>query len=313
MTTNPFFCATEVWTPTADRQHLDLTAGLYHDMPYFEAISRGMRFGREEGLPGKAWASGRPIVLKDLSNSYFRRGDAAMTDGLSCAVALPLFAQGGLTAVVVFFFGDSRYRRGALEIWTAPEGGSEMALVDGYFGRTERFGITAHDTTFSMGEGLPGHVWESGLPMILADVASDDAFIRHESAENFTIRRAVGIPCSADGPDNWVMTMLSVRSAPIARRFECWTTDAASGQFKFADGYCESTEALADSYAGADVPLASGLFAEVAQSGIPAICTDLAKADSQVARCAGAAGMVSMFVLPTYVKCEFKALLVWYM
>ena len=41
-----------------------------------------MRFGFDEGLPGKAWAAGHPIILKEFENSYFKRTEAAKAVGL---------------------------------------------------------------------------------------------------------------------------------------------------------------------------------------------------------------------------------------
>ena len=312
MPAKPFFRATEVWTPTADRQHLDLVAGIYHDMPYFEAVSRGMRLGRDQGLPGKAWTSGHPIVLKDLTGSYFMRGDAAANDGLSCAVALPIFAAGTLTSVIVLFFGDNRYQRGAVEVWSTAEDAGQMALVDGYYGRADQFGSATRDTRFARGAGLPGKVWDEGVPCVVAEVASSETFQRRASAEQFTIRRAIGIPCSTGLAGDWVMTFLSVRSAPIAQRFEVWLPDEASGVFRFAQGYCETAGALDGCYAGCNVPLETGIFGVARRTGIPAICTSIVTMDDPALQAAGAIGLANLVALPVYERGRFTAILAWY-
>ncbi len=295
-----------------DGKTLELSSGLYDDMPYFEAVSRGMTLGRNEGLPGRAWTAGHPIVLKNLSNSYFRRGDAAFAESLTCAIALPIFRKDALTSVLVQFFGDNRYQRGAVEMWHAPPGSAELALADGYFGRADDLARASRETRFACGEGIPGSVWQSGMPLIVPDLASDDVFLRRDSAERPVSHRAVGIPCPASDASNWVMTFLSARNSPLARRFEVWVPDAALGKFTLAAGYCEIAGALADIHATTDVPIDNGLFATVRTTGVPIIGKNLTKVNDAVARAASAAGLASVIAMPIFTTGEFRGIVAWY-
>jgi len=102
----PFIRVAEVWTPSKEGSPLELSAGLFDAAPAFGAISRKMCFGRAEGLPGRAWDEGRPVLLQRFEGSFFQRTEAARAAGLSCAVALPIFVGGRLTSVVVLFCGD---------------------------------------------------------------------------------------------------------------------------------------------------------------------------------------------------------------
>ncbi|WP_245318451.1 hypothetical protein [Bradyrhizobium sp. DOA1] len=44
--------------------------GLYGEgLSAFKAVSEDLRFGYDEGLPGKAWASGHPVILTKFANS----------------------------------------------------------------------------------------------------------------------------------------------------------------------------------------------------------------------------------------------------
>jgi putative methionine-R-sulfoxide reductase with GAF domain len=296
----------------ADGKTLELVSGLYDDMPYFEAVSRGMTLGLDEGLPGKAWAQRHPVILKNLSNSYFRRGDAAFAESLSCAIALPIFRNDELTAVLVQFFGDNRYQRGAVEVWHAPAGAAELALADGYFGRADGLARDSRQIRFACGEGIPGSVWQSGMPLIVADVPGDDVFLRRDAAERMLLHRAVGIPCSASDAGHWVMTFLSVRNAPLARRFEVWVPDASLRKFTLAAGYCEIAGALQELHATTDVPIDSGLLAKVRSSGVPVIGKDLSKLDDAVARAASAAGLVSLIAMPIFTRGDCTAIVAWY-
>lgn len=312
MRKDTFIRATEVWLPTADGRHIDLEAGLYGELDYFRAISRGMRFAKGQGLPGKAWESGRPIVLKDLRNSYFQRGDAAMTAGLTCAVAMPTFEGERLKSVVVFFCGDDRFRVGALEVWHAPAGERELRLEDGYFGRAEAFERAARTTRFPRKEGLPGTVWDTGMPEVVKDLGRSDTFLRRDAAEKAGIDRAVGIPCRTVGDEAWVLTFLAARNTPIAGRFEIWTVDAERGGFAFQDGYCESGAQLAADYADAVVPTDTGPFARARTAGVPVVVEDITREAGPVIRSAMSSDLDSMVVLPIFDGAGFDTVLAWF-
>lgn len=312
MRKDTFIRATEVWVPTADGKHIDLEAGLYGDLDYFRAISRGMRFAHGQGLPGKAWESGRPIVLKDLRNSYFQRGDAAMTAGLTCAVAMPTFDGDQLKSVVVFFCEDDRFRVGALEVWHAASGERELRLEDGYFGRAETFEMAARNAGFARGQGLAGRVWDGGMPEIVKDLGRSDMSLRRAAAEKVGINRAIGIPCRAAAEEPWVLTFLSARNTPIAGRFEIWTIDGERGGFAFQDGYCESGANLAADYADAVVPTDAGPFAKACSTGVPVVVEDISMEAGPVIRSAMSSDLDSMVVLPIQTSVGFDTVLAWF-
>ena len=271
-----FVRAIEIWVPASDRGKLTLKSGHYGELDYFERISRGMRFAFDEGLPGKCWAAGRPIILKDLANSYFKRGDAAMNVGLSCAVALPTFVGPDLTAVTVLFCGDDAQQIGAVELWRAAPGEPQMSLDDGYFGRLEKFEFTSRHTQFAPTTGLPGRVWDQQMPVILDDLGRADQFVRHGSAQKVGLSRGIGIPVPVRDPsDNWVITFLSARNSPIARRVEFWAPHASRGTFGFVRGYCENGEDLGAIHANAFPPLDAGALGEARLTCRPVLTGDL--------------------------------------
>ena len=113
--TRPFIEVNEVWRPEGDR--LVQAGGNYGDLADFEAASGRTSFAKGEGLPGKAWAEGRPVVLKEFDGSYFLRTDAAKEAGLTAAVAIPVFAEDELKAVLVVLCSDDDVRTGADEVF----------------------------------------------------------------------------------------------------------------------------------------------------------------------------------------------------
>lgn len=267
--TTTFIKAVEIWVPTANRTKLTLKTGHYGELDYFERISRGMQFAYDEGLPGKCWAAGHPLMLKDLGNSYFKRGEEAMTVGLTSATAIPHFVGSNLTAVTVLFCGDNAHHVGAIELWHAPAGDPQMTLYDGYFGRAEKFEFTARHTQFSRKTGLPGIVWDTGLPLIMEDLGRSDQFLRRDDAVKIGIGRGIGIPVNTRGPGDWVLVLLSAQSSPIAQSFSLWLADEASGTFAFEAGYCEG-DATKDP--GAErLPLDFGPRGEARITGVPTL------------------------------------------
>jgi GAF domain len=298
-----FIRATEIWLPSADGRHLEFGSGLYGPLRDFEAVSRATRFAIGEGLPGRAWAAGHPIVLKDLVHSYFKRGAEAQAAGLTCGLAVPIFAGPVLTAVLVLFCGDDRAHVGAVEVWNAPAGESELGLVDGYFGTANVFEWSARHTKFPKGAGLPGLVWETGMPLILEDLGRARRFLRWETAQRVGINRGVGIPCG----EGWVLTFLSALNSPIARRVEVWVPNSEG--LVFAAGYCEESRDLAARRQGQIIGAGIGTLGKVWQSGVPAISTDL-EAEPVVAVSDDLATMVAM---PVHDAGAVRAVVAWYL
>lgn len=303
----PFIRVTEVWVPGEDRA-LTLRDGLYGTLADFEAVSRATRFAYDEGLPGKAWASGQPIVLKDLVGSYFKRGAAAEAAGLTCAVAVPVFRGDTLTAVLVLFCGEDREHIGAIEVWHTPESSFEMGLADGYYGTAEVFEWTARHINFMKGSGLPGQTWEKDAPIVFADLRAP-RFLRWEKAEEVGITRGIGVPVHTPSPGTTVLTLLSALSTPIARRFEVWTPRDSG--LALTDGFCEQAGLLGA--APLTLEMGEGTIGTAAESGVPATAADLSGEPDVIASSARFARLTTMVALPVHRASGLSAVAIWYL
>jgi PAS domain S-box-containing protein len=95
------------WTVDEHETELRLTDMWYAedvDGEAFESASRGLRFSRDEGLPGRAWASGEAVWVRDvLTDANFPRAAAAAACGLRGAIAYPAIAGGRIQGVLEFF------------------------------------------------------------------------------------------------------------------------------------------------------------------------------------------------------------------
>ena len=213
-----FIKASEIWLPESET--LVFGGGDYGPLAAFADVSSQSQFGRGEGLPGKAWAEGRPIVLEQFDGSYFQRTEAAQEAGLTCAIAIPVFAEDALKAVLVVLCGDNADHVGAIEVWE--DGHDRLHLDAGYYGAAKDFGAASQDVVFAHGEGLPGGVWSAHMPVLMRQIGSRHGFVRGESAKAAGLTHGLGIPVQAPDGSTRVVTLLTGADAPLARRFEIW-------------------------------------------------------------------------------------------
>ena len=73
----------------------------------FEETTRGSRFPRGVGLPGRVWEREEPCWVDDvLEDAGFLRRKVAAAEGLSCALAFPIQDGGSLVGVFELFKGE---------------------------------------------------------------------------------------------------------------------------------------------------------------------------------------------------------------
>jgi PAS domain S-box-containing protein len=96
-----------LWTPEPDGRHLRCRAAWYEAGAQVEVFRRAtMEIALEpgEGLPGRVWASGEPVWIRDAgSEPNFTRGDAAIHSGLHGGIGLPLLSGGETVGAIDFF------------------------------------------------------------------------------------------------------------------------------------------------------------------------------------------------------------------
>ena len=104
----------EVWVPSPDGTVLECRHACcreFESLQRFNELSRDFRFFRDQGLPGRVWASKQPEWVQDVStepeDQFLRRG-LAKDFGLRSALGVPILANDQLLAVLVFFMSESR-------------------------------------------------------------------------------------------------------------------------------------------------------------------------------------------------------------
>lgn len=310
---NTFIRAVEYWVPGVDRSLLEFGGGLYGDARRFASASRSLCFGRGEGLPGQAWEAGHPIVLKDLASANFRRTEAARDAGLTCGIAVPIFAGDVLTSVLVIFCGDDETHAGAIELWrNDPAVSKDMTLVEGCYGRTgDAFEHSSRRMAFRRGHGLPGAAWDSGLPLFLDDLGRGNRFLRADSAQQVGINRGFALPCSSLGHEHHVMAFLSALATPLVRRFEIWQPDEGRTHLVRTYGFCEGAGLLMVAPEGPVLERGQGSIGRTFITGVPALSED-AGSEPVVGAAATAAGLQTLVAVPVLLGGRLQATVAWY-
>jgi hypothetical protein len=310
----PLIRAVEIWTPNEDRS-LEFGGAFYDgELEEFREISELAMFSYDEGLPGKAWAAKHPIILTSFFDSYFRRADEARMFGLTCGIAIPIFAGDVLKAVLGLLCGSETAQNvGAIELWhNDADLSHELSLVDGYYGTDETFEFNSRHTTFPRGYGLPGAAWKADGPVILGELGASGKFLRAADAAASGIRFGLAIPYRPDVNSTWVITFLSGSETPIANRFEIWKPSIASDVLVFEAGCCSRNTDLNKLFTDQIVRKGEGSVGKAWATGMPVINADLAHDLCAPAKAAIKAGLRQIIVLPVYRGAELSSIVAWY-
>ncbi len=267
---NTFIKVTEIWVPGKDRTQLEFSSGLYGNLTEFKAASEQQRFHYDEGLPGKAWAAGHPIVLKEFKDSYFKRAIAATKVGLTCGIALPVFSGEFLLAVVVFLCGDDDDHAGAIEVWSNNAANPDsLQVMDGYYGKLDHFATISKTLAMPKGQGLPGLTWASGMPVLIENIAAANEFIRANDAAQAGITTGLGIPVASGDNRKYVMTFLSAKATPISKRIQIWKVEGEN--LVCQTGYSKHGNDLAEIFETLTVAKGIGALGRAWLTGVPSI------------------------------------------
>ncbi|WP_028311058.1 GAF domain-containing protein [Derxia gummosa] len=295
----PFIQVCEVWVPHASRDYLVLHSGHYGDFTELADLSRTLLWSWGEGLPGRAWEAGEPVLLHDLNPAVFKRSDIAARLGLTCGFAIPVRAGEFLTGVIVFLCSDAAKAVGAFELWGAtPDEPNYLGLLDGHYGRTQPFGDASRGQTFARGFGLPGKAWQSGLPELMTGLGSSPDFLRASQARQCGIDVGIAIPVGIDSDQPRIVALLSAPATPLARRVEIWTVDAEHESLVFHDGWCANVPRLDRVYDGVHLSRSDSTVGRAWRCGIPMVVNQLSASGSALGVAAVTAGLDTMVAIP---------------
>jgi hypothetical protein len=313
-----FIRVVELWVPEEARAVLEYGGGLYgEELHEFREISEHGLFAYDEGLPGKAWAAGHPIIMTEFAGttSSFKRADEARLFGLTCGVGIPIFAGPALKAVMILLCGsEAKDYAGAVELWhNAANRSHELALVDGYYGSAGTLEFNSRHTSFPRGYGLPGRAWKAGHPVIVSDLREGGPFLRARDAADVGIECGLAIPFGSGVDETWVVSLLSAQDTPIAHRFEIWKPAASGDVLTFETGHCEGKTDLDALFASRGIRKGEGAIGTAWANGRPAISDDLKNDPCIAALAARESGLMRVIVLPVFRGAKCQAVVAWYL
>lgn len=306
-----FIRVVEVWTPSEDGQKLVFNQGTYGSLQEFSEISQQETFSYGEGLPGSAWKQAGPVVLKIFDETTFLRTEAAHKADLTSGVAIPIFSGETLKAVLVFLCGDAKQPSGAIEVWQ-DDNISGLALSDGYYGDLERFEWLSKRIKFQRGKGLPGLVWETGQPTI-ADMVNSSSFLRAKAAEDAGITTSFAIPVNSNqniDDIGSVITFLSSKSTPIAKRFEIWKPK--NDCLRYEAGIVQDKQTIEKADPERCIKKEEGVLGKTWSHGIPYITTDLTSDPATSGVFASSRKYSDLLAIPLFSQEELRSVVAFY-
>ena len=127
------------------------------------------------------------------------------------------------------------------EVWTPTTDGSLLEVSAGLFDAAPAFGAISRTLCFGRGEGLPGHAWNEGRPVLLKNFDSG-YFRRTAAAKAAGLRCAVALPIFLDGVLTSVVVLFCGDVQAQVGAIELWHNDPRiTTDLKLADGYFGAT------------------------------------------------------------------------
>ena len=110
-----------------------------------------------------------------------------------------------------------------------------------------------------------------GMPALAEDIGNAEETVRSKFAQQAGITTALGIPVFNGRERIYVMTFLSAKSTPIAKRIQIWIPDQDGKQLVCRQGYSKNSNNLAAIFETLTVKKGEGALGRVWLTGMPTI------------------------------------------
>jgi hypothetical protein len=263
-TTRSLVRAVEVWVPRGEV--LVPSSGVYGEHVEFARVSARSTFRRGEGLPGAVWSTERALIWQNLG-VHFVRAEQAKAAGIDAALAMPVFDDSSLSAVIVFLMSKACIGPGCVELWDVNADLRVLEHGGAHYCGCPDFEKFSPWIQFPFGTGLPGGTWAAGKPFVLRDVRRANTFIRAGLAARCGLAFGVGLPIRRRRGVTHVVTFIAADHRPFLQAFELW--EALQG----SEGARLAVRAAAEPVAEPAAREAPGewLSAEVLATGVPKV------------------------------------------
>lgn len=128
-----------------------------------------------------------------------------------------------------------------VEYWLPTADGSMLEFGGGFFGEAKRFEAATRALSFGRGEGLPGHAWEAGHPLVIKTL-EDTRFRRADAAKAAGLTSATALPIFSGDALTAVVVLFCGDDAEHAGAIELWhNVSSESHDLTLQDGYYGTT------------------------------------------------------------------------
>jgi hypothetical protein len=151
-----------------------LIDGYYENAETFAFNARHSKFPRGYGLPGRAWKSRMPLIVKDLLNSKsFLRWEQAAQIGINRGLGIPYAHASGQTWALSFLSARDTPMARRLEIWVPNETREALIFHSGDCDDATELASEYAQATIAKGDGIIGQAWLTGIPVLREGAAND--------------------------------------------------------------------------------------------------------------------------------------------
>ena len=167
--------ALEIWHCDSLKSYdLKLEAGYFGQLKHFEVTARHTAFRQGTGLPGLAWETRLPVLMKDLGHSHaFIRREGALRAGITTGLALPIFHDAAQLYVIALLSSISTPIARQIEVWVRDPSGPGLIFQSGDTLLKDDLEARYAHTKISPREGMLGRTLFSGVPGISRNLMND--------------------------------------------------------------------------------------------------------------------------------------------
>ena len=156
----------------------------------------------------------------------------------------------------------------AVEVWSPDSNGLQLERTSSFYADAGTFETVSQRTKFHRGSGLPGLVWEAGVPVIFNDLGSTD-FVRHESACIDELTAGIGVPVFDGAKLVSVLLFLCHTSEISAAAFESWILEETRNELMPGTGFYANLDRFRRMTQYLRFPYGAGLPGDVWQTRMP--------------------------------------------
>lgn len=163
----------------------------------------------------------------------------------------------------------------AVEVWSPTEKGRQLERSSAYYSDANALETVSARTQFPKGNGLPGLVWEAGVPVVFNDLAATD-FVRHKAAAEDELTAGIGVPIFDADRFVAVLLFLCHTSEISAAAFESWVLDETRNELMPGTGFYANLDRFRRMSQYLRFPYGAGLPGDVWQTRMPRLLDRLA-------------------------------------